>query len=404
MRTFEPRLHLDLREHVVARDGSAQTADSFDAIRRIARELRDDVGDLTDRATVRIVRTIPGYAATATVPREDLWWSVRRNIELVLTLVAQGRRPHDEELAIRGELGIRRARAGFPLADLMRAFRVGYLAIWQELSTRAHVEGPVAVSELAEQAALVWEAMDEVSSAVAEGYRHTAEAIDLDTRRRSLALLEALREHPLGDAAARARDLGFDPDGPFAVAVCERFRAGDASGPIAIAEQADRTVVVAALAGPEGERALAGRLAASGARHVGVGVSRSGTSGAARGLPEAERAHAAARALDRAVVAFRDEWFTCLTYESADGLAAILGDQIALLAEDRQAMETLAVVLAADGNLTRAAEELHLHPNGVAYRVKRIEDRTGLDIRSTRGLIAASAALTLASARTDGAT
>ena len=403
MRTFEPRLHIDLRD-AVADDVAERAPDDLPVIARIAWQMRRAVDDLTDLATLRILRTIAGYETTTAVPRDDLWWSVRRNVELVLTLVVEDRRPTAEELAVRGQLGTRRAKQGFALADLMRAFRVGYLSVWQELSTRAHAHGPEAVSELAEQAALVWEAMDEVSSAVAEGFRQAAAAIDLDNRRRSLAFLDALREHPLGDASARARDLGMDPDGPFTVAVCHGYRPGAFEGPAAVAEQADRTVVVVPAEGPDGERRVAHMLRDAGARHVGVGIGRRATSGAALALPEAERAHAAARALDRPALSFRDDWFACLTYEAAGGLSTILGDEVDLLVSDPQAHETLAAVLAADGNLTRAAEELHLHPNGVAYRLKRIQERTGLDVRSSHGLIAASAALTLASARTDGAT
>lgn len=45
-------------------------------------------------------------------------------------------------------------------------------------------------------------------------------------------------------------------------------------------------------------------------------------------------------------------------------------------------METLELYFANDGNLRNTAEALHMHKNSVIYRIKKIEEITGLDLRN----------------------
>jgi DNA-binding PucR family transcriptional regulator len=60
-----------------------------------------------------------------------------------------------------------------------------------------------------------------------------------------------------------------------------------------------------------------------------------------------------------------------------------------LLADDRADVlrETIRALADADLRLARAAEILQVHPNTAQYRLRRIEERTGRNPRSVRGLI-----------------
>jgi sugar diacid utilization regulator len=51
------------------------------------------------------------------------------------------------------------------------------------------------------------------------------------------------------------------------------------------------------------------------------------------------------------------------------------------------AVETIRAFTAADLNVARAAERMHLHPNTVRYRLQRIAAKTGYDPRTFAGLV-----------------
>jgi hypothetical protein len=389
-------------------DDPASLAAGGRPLATVAAELAADIDDVTDAATRRILETIAGYSPTDVVPREDLWWSVRRNVELVLVTLATEALPSESELSVRRELGVRRAEQGLALADLLRAFRVGYLAVWEALTDAAHRQGPDAVAALAEQAALVWGAMDAVSSAVADGYRDRATALDVDHRRRVLALVDALRAGDVPVATERALEAGIDPGAAVHVAACRGVHASQVPLGTGI-EQGDRTLVLlphrdAATAGvptdepTSFEAAMVDALRTAGATHVGTGPAAAGIATAARALTQAESALRAAVALDVPVLSYAHDWLACTVIDAGDPLQDVLAPVVSHLAADADARATVEAFLAADGNLTRAADRLHLHPNGVAYRVRRLAEQTGVDLRTSAGAREAHVALLLARA------
>ncbi len=76
---------------------------------------------------------------------------------------------------------------------------------------------------------------------------------------------------------------------------------------------------------------------------------------------------------------------------------------VAPLAEGTALRETLETYLAADLDRRRAASALHIHPNTLDYRLRRIHELTGLAPTTTHGLQLLSAAL-IASRLRGGAT
>jgi DNA-binding PucR family transcriptional regulator len=63
-------------------------------------------------------------------------------------------------------------------------------------------------------------------------------------------------------------------------------------------------------------------------------------------------------------------------------------DLQALSGEDLSAtVETVRAFSKADLNVTRAAEQVHVHPNTVRYRLQRIATTTGRDPRTFAGLV-----------------
>lgn len=389
----------DLEPVLDERRWSEATSAHDDPIVTLVGRARANGDALVDRVVDRIVATIPAYADTGPIAREDLHLSVSRNLDLNLLVLAERRDLYPDELAARASLGVRRAQAGMPISDLLRAFRVGYVVLWEELAGLARELGRDVVDRLLFEAGRIWELLDRISSAVADAYRETLTQQDVNARRRALALVAGIETYPEDRDAteSHARALGLDPSGAFIVAVC----CGHASisGPgLVCAEQPDQTVLVfqPTATSRYGEHAVVRRLLDAGFTSVGVGLVAPGLAGARRSLDEAERAHRAALETGAPSVAFRDGWFRCLATESAASLESLSGELVTEVRQSPEVRETLAAVLEANGNLTAAARNLHLHANTVSYRLQRLEEVTGFDVRAPGAVLQAHLALALA--------
>lgn len=352
---------------------------------------------LTDRAVERIVAAIPAYAE-GNVDLGDLRASVARNLDLNLLVLAERREALPAELMARSALGARRAESGLPISDLLRAFRVGYLVLWEALTELARDEGPEAVDRLLEAAGRIWDLLDRVSEAVADSYRETVARQDADLRRLGTRLVEGLERGELtAEVENAARTLGFDPGGAFVCATTDRLESRFDGSRLVVVDQPDRSVVVVQprSASRLVEGWVAERLAgADGTRCAGVGQLGFGLAGAARSLREAERLRHAAGPGGRPLV-WREDWFRCLVREAAASLEPLVADAVAFLRTSEEGRETLAALVATSGNLTAAARELHLHANSVAYRLARLEESCGLEVRTRDGLLRARLALEL---------
>ena len=379
----------------------AERAENGEPLARLAVQVRADLDPVIDRSVQRICEALPLYRDGAITPREDLWWSLYRNDEQLLVLVAERRGLHDDELAVRGHLGSRRAQQGMPVTDLLRAFRIGYSTFWEALVDAARAMDPAVEHELMNTAGVLWTSLDETSSAVAAAHRAVAEARDVDARRRTMRFIEGLRSLPDGQAETeeRARQLGFDPGGRFLCAVYPGHDAGWRTIVRGVVlEQPDRSIAVCqpSGSGTATENELVQWFTTQVHRHVGIGLARSGLMGAAASLEDALVAQAAAATLDEAAVCFRESWFDCIVVQYREHLAPLVGAAGDLLHAEQELRTTLEHYLAANGNLTTAGRTMHVHPNSVAYRLRRLAELTGLDARTPDGALLARAALAFA--------
>jgi DNA-binding PucR family transcriptional regulator len=369
-----------------------------DRLGHLAGLMHADAERFVDRAVRRILKFVDGYEHTEIVERDDLWWSVYRNLEAVLIALTERRALDVEELALRRELGRRRAQQGMPIDDVMRAFRVGYAVLWEGLSEKAADLGSDYAQTLLEHAAHVWMTFDQVTSAVADAHREVVATQHLDRRRRSLTFLSGLERWPEDREATEqlARALGLDPSGPLLVAVARPGERSSSSGELVVVEQPDRVIVVARGSGEESraEAAFAGQLRRLGLTHIGVGVMRSGLQGAHQALEDAEWAHRLALSADAPAMLFREGWLGCLALEHSSQLADLVGPAVKVLERDAELCATLEAFLSADGNLTATGKALFVHGNTVGYRLKQFALRTGVDPRTASGQALVQVALT----------
>jgi purine catabolism regulator len=212
-------------------------------------------------------------------------------------------------------------------------------------------------------------------------------------------------------ARERAKRKGFDVDANYLVIAAEPAEGGLAPRVRAAWERQLATMRLTALVRERGEAALAlvslaGRRAPD-ARSVvdhlhraarasvstpvalGYGGVRSGMSEVAAGAREAEQALSMGRRLfgPDSATAFNDLGLYRLLYalQPLPEMRAFRDDALARLrAKDRAGvlLQTLGAYLSTNGSPTDAADRLHLHRNTVLYRLGRIEDLLGVDLRN----------------------
>ncbi|MFD0745566.1 PucR family transcriptional regulator [Phytohabitans flavus] len=230
-----------------------------------------------------------------------------------------------------------------------------------------------------------------------------ARHLGIGDRRPHVVMTVALEPPPGGSAAGLAR-LG---------AYVERLLTARLSD--ATVARRD-TSVVAIVAVGDDERAAVdevtavGRLcrASSGARYPGSGVNV-GVGGVCRGLSDFARSYAEARlAVETTirmtrlggVVAFRDLGIQRLLSRVADvgDLRAFAADVLGeLIAHERNNstdyLSTLSVYFQENDSPKRTAKIMYLHPNTVTYRIRRVEEITGLSLSSYRDRLTVQVAL-----------
>ena len=211
-------------------------------------------------------------------------------------------------------------------------------------------------------------------------------------------------------ARERARRKGFDVEAPYVLLAAEAAQPAMGKKIRGAWDRLLATMRISALVRERGDMAIAlitipakktsepkstieqlhraARTAAGGAVALGYGAVRSGATEIAGAAREAEQALTMGRRLfgPDSATAFSDLGLYRLLYslQPLPELKAFRDDVLGRLrAKDRAEVlkHTLNAYLSSNGSPTDAAERLHLHRNTVLYRLGRIEDLLGVDLR-----------------------
>lgn len=357
----------------------------------VMEELRGEIEDLRRTSVSGIRREIASYEVVAT---KDLEASVRVNCQTALEVLEHLRLPSPAITQVTREQVRRRAAAGLPVEDLIRAYRIN-LGVVHARYVSICVDHGIHLASALEGAGLLWHLGDVFAAAVATEFREQREwaVVRRSLESRDLirdALSRGLTSH---EDKQRAVALGMDPNSPYAVVIArasrrevydlERELARDGSS-------AEAKAVITQISGR-----IIGLMASRPKTCSDLGLVAIGNFVALPSLPESFRlAEGIWRVAGDDKVGLVDlkaaSWRIALTCQP-EVSRYLLDELIRPLSPEtdtgRQLVDTLRVYLEEDRSVRYTATAMYLHENTVRYRLSRFEELTGRLLKDTDTLV-----------------
>ncbi len=347
--------------------------------------LRPGLPEVVDATVAAIAQEVPAYAGALD---SDTGPVVRRGTEIALGRLLDLFGSDSPALDARSarfyrRIGAIESQQGRSMEALLSAYRIGARIAWQQMSRQA-VDGGVTTPELVTLAEAIFVYIDELSGASVQGHASQAGQRDVLRSRLVQALLDggALTD-PLGLQAA-ADGIGWTVPERMAVAVVPLPPGREPTPPadvLAVIEGSEALAILPDPSGPGRRQAL--ERAWEGTQ-VFVGTVRPPAE-APISLAHARRVQrlvAQGRVPDTLVVAAADHLPELVIAADGELLAELSERLLAPLAEVAPAkrevlMQTLAALLAYQGDRQAVAEHLHVHPQTVSYRQQRLREVFG---------------------------
>ena len=352
----------------------------------IATRLDEIVEGITDR-----IVGIEPYRSDL-VSRAEVRRSVAHNVEYLIEQLRGG----EAELAAPRETGLRRGRAGLPLPELLRAYRLGFAELWRLLVQEARTRGTIAYGALIDTATDIWALADDYSQAVTDAYRDAQSDRVFEAARERSALIEAVLTGESADHGTLweiAERLRLPFEGVFLVVAAETGTLGEnplgrveprlAAQDIASAWRLLPGLELGLLSLRTPARRPDALATITAVAHTRIGVSPvfDRLDGAPNAARLARIAMASVPAATVTVQQFDETPLGVLAAADPDTARrvarVVLGGTLGLPAEERDTLlVTLETWLGVKGSATETGKLLYVHPNTVRHRLKRIEQHT----------------------------
>ena len=399
----------------------SRAATGHPAVAQLAAAVEDALPELVPAAVEAIWQQVPAYPASHDDQlRADVGVHVAAVFRVFLDGLAGRREAGRADFAITREQATRRVMQGISLADFLQAFRIGQLTLWQGIMAAAG-DDPAARDGALSVVAQLMQVIELGSTVAGEAYAQAQqhELAEGDRVRRDLLEdLLARQDTRAGPGQAVLRAAGLSPGRRLLVASAApagEQAGGDEAGRPGLPElpdvaaalrgsfgghglgltvvRHDEIVGIAPVAGGRAEPAVASLTrACAGLARQGMRLAV-GVSTVHAGLPEIPEADAEARAARDARGAGAGVLalplltsFDYLVLRDDETARRLIRPEVRrFVAEDAAAggalIATLAAYAACDLNARTAARQLHLHVNTAYYRLDRIAERTGCDLR-----------------------
>ena len=357
---------------------------------------------------------------------DDLHAHVRDNIAMFLLVAREHRVPRPDELGFVAEMVQHRVVQGVPMDQVLHAFRIGQRVLWERIVIEAGElgAGPEAALSLALPA---MQYADAASSEFTACYVRLEEEVRASTDRASAEVVDALG-HGRWPADRALAALGR----PFPVAVAQPYLAVEvlgAPGPRlgelrrqlvlacatgslrgAVARVTGDELAAFAAVAPEATTEAPAELAATVRRlcdrlapqaSVGIGAIADGVAEVPESHREAAAAARQAQGGATVIVAHLGvvERAALATGAIADPARLVPRSVRQFVAEDLARDGTLIATAVAhvecDLNTRRTAERLFVHRNTIRYRLGRIAELAGVDVRRPSQMFELVAAIRL---------
>ncbi|OZM73765.1 transcriptional regulator [Amycolatopsis antarctica] len=384
------------------------------------------VAELTER--VPAYRLLPGEQLAGDITRV-----IEANLRSFISVLRSRTLPGQAELDVLRESAARRAEEGIPIDVVLTAYHVGVQVVWESV---APLVRPDEVGDLIGINALAMRYLEMVAPAVGAGYLDERQTMFDDERSARHILMAALLGGTPPETAAERAGLRLPP-GYLVLAIAVGAHPDETRADIdpvvaarrklrrlrAELDRRARVPVLSALA-PEGGTALLPTTVApeelserdwDGLRRIIVEIGQTAGAEVTVGVVAAEPAAVAGAAATAREVLHVAQTFgrppgvhrlrdVLLEYqlsrpsEAIDELAALLRP----LDGNEELVQTLETFLRRGGRRPTATE-LHVHPNTVDYRLRKIEELTGFDATALGGAATVTAALIARRLRRDPA-
>lgn len=377
--------------------------------RPVAAQLRARAPALTTRVVARLLSDLPVYAE---LPHEEIAGDiadiVQHNLRLFADVVEHRRPATDTELAQQRDSAAQRAEEGVPLDAILTAYQVGIAMCWEETAQDAGPGDLPAVLEIMDRIMVL---QQQLTSAVSGAYLEARQILDSQEHGGRHALMAALltgedledftRRTGLRPAAryltmtlalgTHDDEVGQAPGPGAGVAARRKIRrirtaldrfAGTPA--LTALDETGGTVLLPVAEPPpwSGPGGLAG-LIAEATRAAGVPVTAAAETAEPAAVPAAVARNTeivglvARTGRPSGLYRLADvllEYQLSRPSEALNGLARLLHP----LEAKPELLHTLETYLAHGLDRRAAAAALHVHPNTVDYRIRRIGRLTGL--------------------------
>lgn len=353
---------------------------------------RLDFAQITQRMLDSFRASINGYRRLPEPLLEgNIVAIIEHNLEVFRGSTLAGHEPGDAELEPFRASARVRAAEGMPLEDLLHAYRLGGRLAWQAIRDAAEKEERDGLLVGAE---ILMRYIDLVSATVAQAYLDARQLAVSEEERGLRALLLALceEEGPLhAETSALAARVGVPVTRdyrPFAIAI-----AGESA--VRHGQMAADLRSQSILALTEGDR-VSGLLADGQELRPSPGTlmaldAPAGRGALSSGLERVRMVIDLGRRLGRTGLLSPEdiavEMLLAGSPATAESLSRRVFEPLRAGAGRRAALEeTLKLFLASRTDRRAAAAALHIHPNTLDYRLRRIEELTGLRLAEPRDL------------------
>jgi len=363
-------------------------------VRRIASMLADNVDKLAQDVACAVRAEVDFYKSTRVVTDDDLLASCADNLRIALNSLQEGA-AFDTSPAV--ATGSRRAAAGVPLPAVMDAYRIGSYRLWDAVVDIATEKRGVSRDMMIEATRRIWRFQNVYTDAMTSAHREQTMHQVLEDEAERAALTEALLDgRNITDYSVWevAQLLRLPLSGPYIVIAAEcptvgkqalpgispKLRAVDIFSAWRLLP--DIQVGIAQIASEPKRDTMLELIERQAIKRVGVSPQFDELTDTAQALRYARVAMNARCSKNGGVTVFDDSVLAVAAVSAPEitkkVATVILGQFDDLPSEEKDVLiNTFRAWLANQGSAANAAAQLHVHPNTVRHRLRRIEARTG---------------------------